>query len=202
MFRRHRPGSGAGHQQANAKNDDDDDEEDVFSALSSRRRKKKAKTNNNNDSSQPPQADKPADAAATVPSDPTPASLLPSFTQPEPTPEETLPVSSSTTSSMKRHHKEMSDSRKAKMDSLLAELQSSTSTNTKSTAHNKASRHTLGGSHVEPGQEHVTTNIFVGNLAPHMTEEELTRVFGKFGTKQKILEEEGKQRCGERVFVL
>ncbi|ACI64891.1 predicted protein, partial [Thalassiosira pseudonana CCMP1335] len=37
------------------------------------------------------------------------------------------------------------------------------------------------GSYVEPGQEHLTTNIFVGNLDPMSTEEELTDVFRQFG---------------------
>ena len=37
------------------------------------------------------------------------------------------------------------------------------------------------GSYVEPGQEHLTTNIFVGNLDPCTTEEELTDVFREFG---------------------
>jgi len=37
------------------------------------------------------------------------------------------------------------------------------------------------GSYVEPGQEHLTTNIFVGNLDPMTTEEELTDAFRQFG---------------------
>lgn len=37
------------------------------------------------------------------------------------------------------------------------------------------------GSYVEPGQEHLTTNLFVGNLDPMTTEEELTDVFRQFG---------------------
>ena len=37
------------------------------------------------------------------------------------------------------------------------------------------------GSYVEPGQEHLTTNIFVGNLDPTTTEEELTDKFREFG---------------------
>jgi hypothetical protein len=37
------------------------------------------------------------------------------------------------------------------------------------------------GSYVEPGMEHLTTNIFVGNLDPNTTEEELTDAFRQFG---------------------
>ena len=37
------------------------------------------------------------------------------------------------------------------------------------------------GSFVEPGQEHTTTNLFVGNLAPTLTEEEVTDLFRQFG---------------------
>jgi len=37
------------------------------------------------------------------------------------------------------------------------------------------------GSFVMPGEEQFTTNIFVGNLAPITTEEELTEVFRQFG---------------------
>jgi len=37
------------------------------------------------------------------------------------------------------------------------------------------------GSFVQPGEEHLTTNIFVGNLAPVSTEEELTEAFRQFG---------------------
>lgn len=34
---------------------------------------------------------------------------------------------------------------------------------------------------ISTGQEHLTTNIFVGNLDPCTTEEELTDVFREFG---------------------
>ena len=37
------------------------------------------------------------------------------------------------------------------------------------------------GSWVEPGMEHLTTNLFVGNLDPMTTEEELTDAFRQFG---------------------
>jgi len=37
------------------------------------------------------------------------------------------------------------------------------------------------GSFVEEGEEHLTTNIFVGNLAPSVTEEQLTDLFRQIG---------------------
>ena len=39
----------------------------------------------------------------------------------------------------------------------------------------------VSGSYVEPGMEHLTTNLFVGNLDPTTTEEELTDAFRQFG---------------------
>jgi hypothetical protein len=70
------------------------------------------------------------------------------------------------TSSMKRHHKP-SDTRKAKMDALLQELEAEK---------NRIPREQhkfvpeKKGSFVEASEEHLTTNIFVGNLAPSVTE--------------------------------
>ena len=73
----------------------------------------------------------------------------------------------SVTSSMKRHHKP-SDARKAKMDALLQELEAEKDQVPKK-------RRTFvpekKGSFVAPGEEHLTTNLFVGNLAPSITEE-------------------------------
>ncbi len=43
------------------------------------------------------------------------------------------------------------------------------------------------GSYVEPGMEHLTTNIFVGNLDPMTTEEELTDAFRQFGENWIVL---------------
>ncbi len=43
------------------------------------------------------------------------------------------------------------------------------------------------GSYVEPGMEHLTTNIFVGNLDPTTTEEELTDAFRQFGETDDIV---------------
>ena len=107
----------------------------------------------------------------------------------------TLP--STETSSNKRHH-HANASRQAKMDELLQELQSTKPTDPATSkaedygsiyAH-EASYHGDGydrpppqkmGSYVEPGQEHLTSNMFVGNLSPETTEEELTDAFRQFG---------------------
>lgn len=133
-----------------------DDEEDAFSALSS-----------GNKAKAPPAA-KPKPAVATAPTNNNPASS----TQPP----SSLPVSN--TSSMKRHHG-MSDSRKAKMDALLQELQEDDYTGR--ARHRQAFVPDKKGSFVQPGEEHLTTNIFVGNLAPSITEEQMTDLFRQFG---------------------
>lgn len=106
---------------------------------------------------------------------------------------------STETSSNKRHH-HANSARQAKMDALLHELQSTkpsdpaaamTEEDYGSIYAHEASFHGDGyerrpppqklGSYVEPGQEHLTTNIFVGNLDPTTTEEELTDKFREFG---------------------
>lgn len=108
------------------------------------------------------------------------------------------------TSSNKRHH-HLSLARKSKMDAMLADLQSSqpldiTANNSHGYNSNRGYQEDYGpledesnaygynygrpnklGSYVEPGKEHLTTNIFVGNLDPCTTEEELTDVFREFG---------------------
>eukprot|EP00956_Cyclotella_meneghiniana_P007899 scaffold10488_cov67-Cyclotella_meneghiniana.AAC.16 len=99
------------------------------------------------------------------------------------------------TSSNKRHH-HISAARKSKMDAMLFELQSSHQqpidhhdNSTVDYGHiddEAAYSYSYGrpnklGSYVEPGQEHLTTNIFVGNLDPCTTEEELTDVFREYG---------------------
>lgn len=78
-----------------------------------------------------------------------------------------LPVS--ITSSMKRHHKP-NDDRKAKMDALLQELEAEKQKveRTGKDAHRFVPE--KKGSFVDPSEEHLTTNIFVGNLAPSITE--------------------------------
>jgi hypothetical protein len=113
-----------------------------------------------------------------------------------------LPITATETSSNKRHHHKSAE-RKSKMDAMLADLQSSQPLDltSHSSAHDQREKDyqdygpieddpyntSYGykpqklGSYVEPGQEHLTTNIFVGNLDPCTTEEELTDVFREFG---------------------
>ena len=92
-----------------------------------------------------------------------------------------LPISKS--SSMKRHHKP-SEARKANMDALIEELEAE-----KNQIPNKSNRFVpeKKGSFVEPGQEYLTTNLFVGNLAPSLTEEDLSNLFSQFGEKHILL---------------
>lgn len=89
------------------------------------------------------------------------------------------PVIVNDTSSNKRHHHQ-STQRAAKMDAFLKELQ-----DTKT----PIQRHTMSysnvpdklGSYPLPGEEDTTTNIFVGNLSPLTTEEQLSKLFASFG---------------------
>ena len=83
------------------------------------------------------------------------------------------------TSSTKRHH-HMSSARQAKMEALLQELKSEKSLTAPSSSHYVPEKK---GSFVPPGEEHLTTNVFVGNLAPSVTEEQLTEAFRQFGEK-------------------
>jgi U2-associated protein SR140 len=87
-------------------------------------------------------------------------------------------VKASITSSMKRHHGAISSSRKAKMDALLHELNAETNILSKQP---RPSNQRVSGSFVQPGEEDITTNLFVGNLAPHLTEEQVYDVFVQFG---------------------
>ena len=76
------------------------------------------------------------------------------------------------TSSNKRHHG-TSAARKAKLDAILQDLQ---------TTEVQLRPEYRGGSFVEPGEEErLTTNVFVGNLDPGVTEEALTDLFRQFG---------------------
>jgi U2-associated protein SR140 len=81
-------------------------------------------------------------------------------------------------SSKKRYHFQ-SNTRGAKMDALLQELQE-TSTHVTASSTDRAPLEKMG-SFVTPDEEPFTTNIFVGNLAPVTTEEELTEIFRQFG---------------------
>ena len=102
-------------------------------------------------------------------------------------------------SSNKRHH-HVNAARQAKMDALLQELQTAKPSELPhrggrddsyygSIHDGENDFHGYGdrfapqkkGSYVEPGMEHLTTNLFVGNLDPMTTEEELTDCFRQFG---------------------
>jgi U2-associated protein SR140 len=95
----------------------------------------------------------------------------------------TAKLPAAVTSSMKRHHKP-SDTRKAKMDALLLELQEE-----KGKQKNLDPRQFVPekkGSFVGPGEEKLTSNLFVGNLAPSITEEHLSNLFSQFGDLYSI----------------
>lgn len=138
------------------------DEEDAFSKLSAKNKKKKDKKESSS---------KGSSTASDAKAKPTESTTAPAIQ---------LPVS--TTSSMKRHHGKSNDMRKAKMHSLLMELEAEKSRKV-------INQYDRGrgfvpekkGSFVDPDEEHLTTNIFVGNLAPSITEEELTDLFRQFG---------------------
>ena len=88
------------------------------------------------------------------------------------------------TSSTKRHHGEVSDARKAKMDALLLELETEKKRAATEQPRSRAApdrNHQARGSFVDPGDELLTTNIFVGNLATSITEEQMTDLFRQFG---------------------
>jgi hypothetical protein len=145
-------------------------EDDAFSALSRKRKKgdnaknvAAKRTNTTTASSEP------LTATATTVNEP-PAPLV------------------AKTSSTKRHHGELSDARKAKMDALLLELEAETRANGATLKDHPSQRRQRGateqrsrGSFVDPGDELLTTNIFVGNMAPSTTEEDMTQLFRQFG---------------------
>lgn len=149
---------GLGHEEEESSSSD---EEDAFSALSKKgNAKKKAKTSafssNSTTTVSNTNSQNVKSNVANTASKPSPtASQLPSGAP--------IPI----TSSMKRHHKP-SDARKAKMDALLQELEAE-----KERVPKKSKRFIpeKKGSFVTPGEEHLTTNLFVGNLAPSIAEE-------------------------------
>lgn len=136
------------------------DEEDAFSALTRKRGAKRSKVEQTDD-----------DRLGTISA--ATSGTNGDIVQPNVAPGPALPVP--LTSSMKRHHKP-SDTRKAKMDALLEEL----AAEQKDRPPETSSRHARfvpekKGSYVDPGEENVTTNMFVGNLAPTVTEYVLSR---------------------------
>jgi hypothetical protein len=165
-MRRHR--SGAPQQEESSS-----DEEDAFEKMPSRKNKKvKIK-------------EEPFEAPQSATGSSKEATAAGASTTTMPPSQPAIPALSATvTSSMKRHHIVLSDTRKAKMDALLMELEE-----TKQKAHRTPyprSRE-VKGSFVESGEEHVTTNIFVGNLPSTMTEERLTDLFQQFGETLLVL---------------
>mmetsp|Transcript_13071 Transcript_13071/g.20312 ORF Transcript_13071/g.20312 Transcript_13071/m.20312 type:complete len:671 (-) Transcript_13071:54-2066(-) len=101
--------------------------------------------------------------------------------------QEALPIVLSTTSSMKRHHVAMSNSRKAQMEALIQELEAEKIHN--NVGINQRSQGFVPekrGSYVEPGDELRTTNLFVGNLAPNLTEDQITKCFSRFGDLHSV----------------
>ena len=142
------------------------DEEDAFSALSRRGNNKRLKPNNsgNNDRTITPATTQNGSGGKTD-------SSKKQQQQQQQQPKQVLPIS--LTSSMKRHHKP-NEVRKAKMDALLQELEAEK--NSKAPTRKEQQQHyhrfvpDKKGSFVDPSEEHLTTNIFVGNLAPSITE--------------------------------
>jgi hypothetical protein len=152
---------------------DDDDEEDAFSALS-KKKKKILNKNNNNSGNDVGDSSTTATTAAAV----------------------AAAVAATTDTSSNKRHFHMSSERAAKMDALLKELEYDASienavTGTATITTTTNPQYTDGfvpnkkGSFVEAGEEYSTTNVFVGNLDPSVTEEMLTDLFRQFGEEYK-----------------
>lgn len=140
-------------------------DEDAFSALSQKTKNMVGKKSDGSDRKAPPSSETSADLShQNIPAK--------------------LPIAN--TSSMKRHHG-ASDIRRAKMEALLQYMQADKESVESGSGHYgpASSRDRFvpdkKGSFVEPGEEHLTTNIFVGNLDPTITEEEVTELFRQFG---------------------
>jgi RNA recognition motif. (a.k.a. RRM, RBD, or RNP domain) len=183
---RHRAASQPDNNNEDVSSDDDDD---AFTALS-RKRKVEVKSKDTTSASDRFEVNDVATAVTTATLQSSTGSQIPNHQAP-------IVVR---TSSSKRHHGEVSDARKAKMDAILLELQAETTLQTSEAAphgrnrrtssnnnsksahhHHDSNEQRTGGSFVDPGDEHVTTNVFVGNLAPSVTEEQMTELFRQFG---------------------
>jgi RNA recognition motif-containing protein len=178
-MRRHR--SGAAQQEESSS-----DEEDAFEKMPSRKNKKaKIKEEPSATTQSVTGSSKEARAAG--------ASTTTSTTMP-PSQSSIPALSATVTSSMKRHHSVSSDTRKAKMDALLTELEEAKQKVRRTPyPHPREAR----GSFVEAGEEHLTTNIFVDKLPPTMTEERLTDLFQQFGETLLVL-----KLCDCRVMLV
>jgi hypothetical protein len=190
---------------------DDDDDNDPFTAMSSKHsNNSKKKVRTLNQATAMSSTSSIAKIAVTSPSMKT--KILDDSTISSDVLETTVVATSeiagvNSKANMKRHHGAISDTRKARMDALLLELQSAetlkiNSSHTSSigrSSHVDSSNPThhhqsfpppgmeKRGSFVDPTEEHETTNIFVGNLAPSITEEEMTELFRQFGKEASQL---------------
>lgn len=177
------------------KHDDDhsessSEEEDAFSALSKRNANKRLKTTGNNLDKVAEEKQKNIDnvmkdSKADAQTEKTSMESTNTITNSSSSSSSGLPQS--VTSSMKRHHKP-NDTRKAKMDALLEELEEEkkrfNSVKNKSSDSQRFIPEKKG-SFVDPEEEHLTTNVFVGGLAPSITEEDLSGLFSQFGEKPR-----------------
>lgn len=163
------------------------DEEDAFAAFSTKKRKKQKQTTKKGGGSTGSKMvkleasnEKPTSINATAAD----ADVFDKSKQ------AVLPISN--TSSTKRHHGATSDTRQAKMDAILLELEAQkgrVNSSEASTARGGGSQNNARkkGSFVDDGDEHITTNIFVGNLAPSITEEQMTELFREFGENDTMI---------------
>ena len=188
-MRRHRSGAPQPEESSS-------DEEDAFAKMPSRKNKKakiemaKIKEEPNDEPFASTQSATDSSKEGTAAG----ASTITTTTTTMPLSQPTVPALSATvTSSMKRHHSVLSDTRKAKMDALLMELEE-TKQKARRTPYPRSRE--VKGSFVESGEEHVTTNIFVGNLPSTMTEERLTDLFQQFGETLLVL-----KLCDYRVML-
>jgi len=172
--------------------DSEDSDEDAFAALSRRKANKRKKKNKSQEASEkkvePKENDKVNDR--TVANDGDNATT-------------TAPSASNLSNTRKRHYNTTNAGRKSKMDALLQELQTervekekvrkkrSSSDNYQHQHHQQQQQRQSYGSFVQPEHEDITTNLFVGNLAPTIAEEELSTVFGQFGTQCMLASRNG-----------
>ena len=184
MMRHHARGDPSANEEDDASSSSLD-EEDAFAAFSTKKRKKQKQTTKKGGSSGPKMVkledsnEKPTSMNAT-------AAVVDVYDKSK---QAILPISN--TSSTKRHHGAISDTRQAKMDAILLELEAE-----KGRVHSSGASAARGGSQntarkkgsfVDDGDEHITTNIFVGNLAPSITEEQMTELFREFGENNTLI---------------
>ena len=144
-----------------ASEDDSSSDEDAFAALS---RKKSGRPSKENNTNQKGQGKKRKEAEKNV------------------NVNVNASVNNTSTSSNKRHHHH-SSARAAKMENLLQELHETSKSAPKTNSNSNSERPPPDkmGSFVTADDEPFTTNIFVGNLSPLTTEEQLTDIFRQFG---------------------